>query len=65
MDTHIESGASEKILAEVIIIILFVIFLELVIENIHNLKWEFLIIPVSVILLGVSLKVLKLDEEEH
>lgn len=65
MDTHIESGASEKILAEVIIIILFVIFLELVIENIHNLKWEFLIIPVSVILLGVCLKVLKLDEEEH
>lgn len=65
MDTHIESGASEKILAEVIIIILFVIFLELVIENIHNLKWEFLIIPVSVILLGVGLKVLKLDEEEH
>lgn len=63
---HISNlGHLKKILAEVIIIILFVIFLELVIENIHNLKWEFLIIPVSVILLGVGLKVLKLDEEEH
>ncbi|MDD2475968.1 MAG: YqhA family protein [Dysgonamonadaceae bacterium] len=63
---HIQNlGHLKKILAEVIIIILFVIFLELVIENIHNLEWSFLIIPISVLLLGFGLKILKLDEEEH
>ena len=58
-------GHLKNILAEVIIIILFVIFLELVIENTQNLKWSFLIIPVSVLLLGVGLKILKLDQEDH
>lgn len=54
-------GHLKNILSEVIIIILFVIFLEVIIENIHNLKWEFLIIPVSVLLLAIALKFLKLD----
>ena len=54
-------GHLKNILSEVIIIILFVIFLEVIIENIHNLKWEFLIIPVSVLLLALALKFLKLD----
>lgn len=58
-------GHLKNILAEVIIIILFVIFLELVIENIDDLKWEFLIIPISVLLLGFGLKILKLDKKEH
>jgi len=55
-------GHLKNILSEVIIIILFVIFLEVIIENIHNLKWEFLIIPVSILLLALALKFLKLDE---
>ncbi len=54
-------GHLKNILSEVIIIILFVIFLEVIIENIHNLKWEFLIIPVSVLLLALALKFLRLD----
>ena len=58
-------GHLKNILAELIIIILFVIFLELVIENVHSLKWSFLIIPISVILLGLGLRILKLDKEEH
>ena len=56
-------GHLKNILAELIIIILFVIFLELVIENIHNLKWDFLIIPISILLLGIGLKILKLDKK--
>lgn len=55
----------KTILAKVIIIILFVIFLEVVIENINNLKWEFLIIPISVLLFALGLKFLKFDKEEH
>ena len=58
-------GHLKNILAEVIIIILFVIFLELIIENVHDLKWSFLIIPVSVLLLGIGLKILRLDKEDH
>lgn len=58
-------GHLKNILAEVIIIILFVIFLELIIENVDNLKWSYLIIPISVLLLGVGLKILKLDNEEY
>ncbi len=58
-------GHLKNILAEVIIIILFVIFLEVIVENIHNLKWEFLIIPISVLLLALGLKFLKLDKDGH
>lgn len=57
-------GHLKNILAEVIIIILFVVFLELIIENINNLKWEFLIIPISVFLLGLGLKFLQLDKKD-
>lgn len=55
-------GHLKKILSELIIIILFVIFLEIIIENINDLKWEFLIIPISVLLLAIGLKVLRLNE---
>jgi len=58
-------GHLKNILAEVIIIILFVIFLEVIVENINNLKWEFLIIPISVLLLALGLKFLKLDKDGH
>lgn len=58
-------GHLKNVLAEVIIIILFVLFLEVIFENIHNLKWEFLIIPVSVLLLALGLKFLSLDKEQE
>lgn len=60
-------GHLKNILAEVIIIIiiLFVVFLELIVENINNLKWEFLIIPISVLLLGLGLKFLQLDQKNE
>lgn len=55
-------GHLKSILSEVIIIILFVIFLEIIIENIYDLKWEFLIIPISILLLAIGLKFLRLDK---
>ena len=55
-------GHLKNVLAEVIIIILFVIFLEVIFENIYNLKWEFIIIPVSILLLALGLKFLRLDK---
>lgn len=57
-------GHLKNVLAEVIIIILFVIFLEVIVENVNNLKWEFLIIPISVLLLALGLKYLRLDRDE-
>ena len=56
-------GHLKNVLAEVIIIILFVIFLEVIFENIDNLKWEFIIIPISILLLALGLKFLRLDKE--
>ncbi|MCK0126968.1 YqhA family protein [Gelidibacter japonicus] len=56
-------GHLKNVLAEVIIIILFVIFLEIIFENIDNLKWEFIIIPISILLLALGLKFLRLDKE--
>ncbi len=55
-------GHLKNVLAEVIIIILFVIFLEVIFENINNLKWEFIIIPISILLLALGLKFLRLDK---
>ncbi len=57
-------GHLKNILAEVIIIILFVVFLEIIVENMHNLKWEFLIIPISVLLLTLGLKFLKFESKD-
>ncbi len=49
----------KTLLAEVIIIILFVKFLNVVIINIAELTWEILILPVSILLLTLSLKFLE------
>jgi uncharacterized membrane protein YqhA len=50
----------KKTLAQVIVIILFVKFLEIVLTK--NLVWEDLIIPISIALLSIGLKLL-FDEE--
>ena len=53
----------KKILAEVIIIILFVKFLEIALINLNSLRWELLIMPGSILLLSISLKFLELKEK--
>ena len=50
-------------LAEVIIIILFVNFLEVVLLNLKNLTWELFVLPGSILLLALSLKFLDLRDK--
>ena len=50
------------LLVEVIILILFVKFINVVILNINELTWQILLIPVSILLLALSLKFL---EQRH
>ncbi|MCG2461444.1 YqhA family protein [Flavobacteriaceae bacterium F89] len=57
-------GHLKNVLAEVIVIILFVKFLEVVFVNIDHLKWDLLILPISIILMAIGLKVLNLNKEE-
>ncbi|ALS34957.1 MULTISPECIES: YqhA family protein [Pseudoalteromonas] len=57
-------GRLKSILGEVIVIILFVKFLEIILVNLNNLKWEILILPISILLLALSLKLLSLGREE-
>ncbi|MGF1701532.1 YqhA family protein [Photobacterium makurazakiensis] len=58
-------GHLKNILAEVIIVILFVKFLELVLINFNNLSWNVLILPVSILLLSLGLKFLGLGQDEN
>jgi uncharacterized membrane protein YqhA len=53
----------KNVLAEVIIIILFVKFLEIVFTSIEKLSWEALVLPVSILLLSIGLKFLDLRHE--
>lgn len=56
-------GHLKNILGEVIVIILFVKFLEIILINLNSLSWEILILPVSILLLALSLKFLRLGQE--
>ncbi|QHI39285.1 hypothetical protein IMCC3317_46950 [Kordia antarctica] len=58
-------GHLKNVLAEVIVIILFVKFLEVVFVNIDNLKWEIVILPISIVLLALGLKFLSLNKDEN
>lgn len=58
-------GRLKSILGEVIVIILFVKFLEIILINITHLSWEILILPISIVLLAISLKFLGLGREEN
>ena len=53
----------KKILAEIIIIILLVKFLEIALINLNNLRWELLVMPSSILLLSLSLKFLDLKDK--
>jgi uncharacterized membrane protein YqhA len=50
----------KNILAEVVVIILFVKFLEIVFMNLEKLSWEMLTLPISILLLSIGLKFLGL-----
>lgn len=58
-------GHLKNVLAEVIVIILFVKFLEAVLVNFDHLDWKILILPVSILLLSLGLKFLNLAEESE
>ncbi|WP_305813938.1 YqhA family protein [Photobacterium leiognathi] len=58
-------GHLKNVLAEVIVIILFVKFLEAVLVSFDNLDWKILILPVSILLLSLGLKFLNLAEESE
>ena len=55
-------GHLKTMLAELVIIILFVKFLEVAIVNINNLSWQTLLLPGSILLLALSLKFLELRQ---
>ena len=52
----------KNILAELVIIILFVKFLEIALINLKNLTWELFVLPGSILLLSLALKFLDLKE---
>ncbi|PSU06039.1 hypothetical protein C9J03_16250 [Photobacterium gaetbulicola] len=58
-------GHLKNILAEVIIVILFVKFLELVLVNFNDLSWSILVLPASILLLSLGLKFLELGQHEQ
>lgn len=58
-------GHLKNKLAEVIIVILLVKFLELVLINFNQLSWEVLILPASILLLSVGVKLLGLGQEHR
>ncbi|MCW8348871.1 YqhA family protein [Vibrio sp. ZSDZ65] len=57
-------GHLKNILAEVIIVILFVKFLELVLVDFDNLSWETLVLPIAILMLSLGLKFLGLAHDE-
>ena len=52
-------------LAEVIIVILFVNFLEIALLNLKSLTWELFVLPGSILLLALSLKFLDLRDKRY
>ena len=55
-------GHLKQILAEVIVIILFVKFLEIVLVNLETLEWPVLVLPRGILLLAVALRMMNLTE---
>ncbi len=58
-------GHLKNTLAELIIIILFVKFLEIVLLDLRNLSWETLILPIGIGLLAMALKLLDLRRPDN
>lgn len=57
-------GQLKRTLAEVVIVVLIVIFARTVIESRGNLQWSMLVLPLSVLLLALALKMLHHPDED-
>ncbi|MEZ5839533.1 MAG: YqhA family protein [Hyphomicrobiales bacterium] len=55
-------GQLKQILAEVVIVVLIVIFARLVVEARGEFNWTILVLPVSVLLIAIAIRVLGLDD---
>lgn len=55
-------GELKKVLAEVIIVILFILFLQEIWVELNNPQWELLVVPGSIFLLALSLKFVNFKE---
>ena len=55
----------KKTLLEVVVVLLTVVYVKELLENISTigLHWEFLVIPISIVAIAFSLKLMNLDEE--
>ncbi|MDX2263767.1 MAG: YqhA family protein [Hyphomicrobiales bacterium] len=56
-------GQLKRTLAEVVIVVLIVIFARIIIESGGSLKWEMLVLPISILLLSYALKLLHYEYE--
>ena len=52
----------KRILAELVVVILFVKFLEVALVNLNSLEWEMLVLPAAILLLALSVKFLELEK---
>lgn len=57
-------GQLKGILAELVVIVLFVKFLEIALLNLNRLKWELLVLPAAILMLSLALKFLELKKLE-
>lgn len=66
-DWMLVEGVSQlkRTLAEVVIVVLIVIFARIIIESAGNLQWNMLVLPISIVLLSYALKLLHHDEGSH
>lgn len=55
-------GELKKVLADVIIVILFILFLQEIWLELNNPRWELLVVPGSIFLLALSLKLVNFKE---
>ena len=56
-------GDLKNVLAEVIVVILFVKFLEVALLNLEKMEWDLLVLPGSILLLAIALKFLDLKHD--
>jgi len=52
----------KRILVELVVVILFVKFLEVALVNLDSLEWEMLVLPAAILLLALSVKFLELKQ---
>jgi hypothetical protein len=55
-------GQLKQILAEVVVVVLIVIFARMVVESGGQFTWTMLILPGSIVLIALAIRLLELDE---